>query len=321
MKAITRREWISSAAATALTGCRKREPVKPSPVLIARAAYSQDLYDVVQRMLAELRLDVRGARVVLKPNLVEFDERTTINTHPVVVHAVLEALLALGAKEVRIAEGPGHRRNTWELAEAAGYFETVPQFEARFTDLNVDEVVPVTLDRPRSKLRRLYLPRTVLDCDWLVSLPKMKTHHWVGATLSMKNLFGVVPGAIYGWPKNLLHWSGIAECIADLHRLFTGGQKRPRLFALVDGVVGMEGDGPIHGVPKPVGALVAGYDLVAVDAACCRIMRIEPRKIPYLLLEARPGALEPEAIQEIGEPIRAFETPFELIPQFRSLRL
>jgi uncharacterized protein (DUF362 family) len=83
----------------------------------------------------------------------------------------------------------------------------------------------------------------------------------------------------------------------------------------------MEGDGPIHGVPKPVGALVAGYDLVAVDAACCRIMRIEPRKIPYLLLEARPGALEPEAIQEIGEPIRAFETPFELIPQFRSLRL
>ena len=52
MKAITRREWISSAAATALTGCRKREPVKPSPVLIARAAYSQELYDVVRRMLA-----------------------------------------------------------------------------------------------------------------------------------------------------------------------------------------------------------------------------------------------------------------------------
>ena len=48
-------------------------------------------------------------------------------------------------------------------------------------------------------------------------MPKMKTHHWVGATLSMKNLFGVVPGGIYGWPKNVLHWSGLEESIADLH--------------------------------------------------------------------------------------------------------
>lgn len=322
MRTCTRRQWIAGSASAALAGCRKPAPVTPSPVSIARAEhYSQDLYELVRRMLAEQRLDLRGRRVVLKPNLVEFDSRTTINTHPLVVHAVMEAVLALGASEVRIAEGPGHRRNTWELAEAAGYFSTIPGFEKRFTDLNVDSVVPVTLERPRSKLRRIYLPRTALDCDVLISLPKMKTHHWVGATLSMKNLFGLVPGAVYGWPKNVLHWAGIAECIADLHRLFARAGARPRLFAIVDGIVGMEGDGPIHGKPKPAGVLVAGADLVAVDAACCRIMRIDPRKIPYLALEARPGALRPESIREIGERVDAVQTPFELIPQFRSLRL
>src|SRR4029077_14113847 len=124
-----------------------------------------------------------------------------------------------------------------------------------------------------SRLEKLYLPNTVLGVDLLVSMPKLKTHHWTGATLAMKNLFGVVPSGVYGWPKNVLHWAGIEECIADLHAAF------PRQFAIVDGIVGMEGDGPIQGVPKAAGVLVAGSDPVAVDATCCRIMHIDPDKI------------------------------------------
>ena len=107
-------------------------------------------------------------------------------------------------------------------------------------------------------------------------MAKMKTHHWTGATLSMKNLFGTVPSGVYGWPKNVLHWAGIEECIADLHAAF------PRQFAIVDGIVGMEGNGPIQGVPKRVGVLVAGSDPVSVDATCCRIMGLDPMQIGYL---------------------------------------
>lgn len=326
MKPWQRREWLAAAAGAAVAGCTRPKPGRPTTVSVVRVAgYSQQLYEVVRRLLAEHRLDVRGQRVVLKPNLVEFDAMTTINTHPMLVHAVLEAFRELGAAEVRIAEGPGHRRNTWELAEAAGYFSVVPRFEAQFTDLNVDDVARVTLAEPRSKLRELYLPRTALQCDWLVSLPKMKTHHWVGATLSMKNLFGLVPGGVYGWPKNILHWSGIAECIADLHRCFARqpeqSWRRPRLFAIVDGIVGMEGNGPIQGTPKRAGVLVAGADLPAVDAVCCRIMRLDPRRIPYLRLEAEPGWLEPDGVQVRGERVESVATPFEVIPQFASLRL
>lgn len=260
-------------------------------------------------------MDVRGKRVVLKPNLVEFDPGRSINTHPAVVRAAFEAFRAMGAADVRIAEGPGHRRNTRELAEAAGFPRAFPNFDTLFTDLNLDEVSRVPIHRPFSRLSELYLPQTALGADLLVSIPKMKTHHWVGATLSMKNFFGLVPGSVYGWPKNVLHWAGINQCIADLHGLF------PKHFCIVDGIVGMDGNGPIQGNQKPAGVLVAGSDMVAVDATCCRIMRLDPNKIQYLQLAQSRGGTNPNNIRQIGETIDSVQTPFELIPEWRSLRL
>jgi uncharacterized protein (DUF362 family) len=311
----------ATAGAALLAGCKPRGPAaaqaEPSRVSIVRApAYDQSLYDTMRRIVAVHRLDVRGRSVVLKPNLVEFEPENTINTHPLLVHATYEAFLAAGAASVRIAEGPGHRRNTLDLADAAGYFRIVPNFDDMFVDLNLDDVTRV---RPRSqfsRIEKLYLPNTVLGADLLVSMAKMKTHHWVGATLSMKNLFGTVPGAIYGWPKNVLHWAGIEECIADLHAAY------PRKFAIVDGIVGMEGNGPIQGVPKQVGVVVAGRDPLAVDATCCRVMRIDPFRIGYLRLAAADYTQIAEAnIVQTGERIAAVATPFALIPEFKSIRL
>jgi uncharacterized protein (DUF362 family) len=284
-------------------------------VSVVRAAYDQALYDTVRRLLVEHRVDVKGKRVVIKPNLVEFDPGTTINTHPRLVHATLEGFRAMGAADVRIAEGPGHRRVTMDLADAAGYFETFPHFEELFTDLNLDDVSRVLLHDPFSRLNSVYFPNTALGADLLVSLPKMKTHHWVGATLSMKNFFGLVPGGVYGWPKNVLHWAGIDECIADIHAAF------PRHFAIVDGVVGMDGNGPIQGNPKPVGVLVAGRDMTAVDATCCRVMHINPGGIQYLRLAAGPNRLAESSICQIGEPIKSVATPFKLMPHFQNLRI
>ena len=269
----------------------------------------------MQRIITEHRLDVRGKRVVLKPNLVEFDQNTVINTHPKMVHAALEAFRSAGAADVRVAEGPGHRRVTLDLADAAGYFSTFPKFESLFTDLNLDEVTKVNLVRPHSKLTSLYLPNTVLGCDLLVSMPKMKTHHWVGATLSMKNLFGLVPGGVYGWPKNVLHWAGIGESIADLHTLF------PRTFSIVDGIVGMEGIGPIQGTPRPMWIVVAGADPVAVDATCCRIMHIDPRRVSYLTLAAGEAQLREDLIPQAGEKIASVSVAFALLPSLESIRL
>jgi uncharacterized protein (DUF362 family) len=319
---LTRRQWIAgSAGATLLAGCNANRPpaapAAPPQVSILRApAYDQSVYQTMRRVLATHRLDVRGLTVVLKPNLVEFEPGSSINTHPLLVHAAYEAFLAAGAASVRIAEGPGHRRITLDLAEAAGFFRIVPKFEDVFVDLNVDDVTRV---RPRTQfsgLQKWYLPNTILGAGLLVSMPKMKTHHLVGATLSMKNLFGTVPGAIYGWPKNALHWAGIAECIADLHAIY------PRKFAIVDGIVGMDGNGPIQGDAKPLGIVVAGSDPLAVDATCCRVMRIDPFRVGYLRLAAADLThIADQSIVQTGETIASVATPFALVPGFRNLRL
>jgi uncharacterized protein (DUF362 family) len=148
-----------------------------------------------------------------------------------------------------------------------------------------------------------------------VSLARMKTHHWAGATLAIKNLFGVVPGALYGWPKNHLHQVGINRVAAELYRIL------PRSFAIVDGIVGMEGNGPVQGRPRPCGVVVMGADLAAVDATACRIMGIDPAKIEYLRQSAARGHVAERQIEQRGESIASVRTPFALIPEFQHVRL
>jgi uncharacterized protein (DUF362 family) len=321
---MTRRKFAGltvAAVAGTYVGMKLRRPEKlpdgpagTSAVAIMRArSYSDDL---VSRMIAGIRecgLDVRGKRVLLKPNLVEFDAATVINTDAAVIAAALETFQKLGAREVKIGEGPGHRRDTLDLADDAKYRATVPKFETIFTDLNRDDVSPIGSFAGESEF---YFPNTVLGADLIVSLAKMKTHHWAGATLSMKNFFGVVPGSVYGWPKNKLHYLGIAESIVALNRQF-----RNKAFAIVDGVVGMEGNGPIQGTPKPAGVLVMGRDLIAVDATCARIMGIDPEKMDYLRMAADLGHIHTGRIEQRGETIASVQTNFALMNEYQYLRL
>lgn len=299
------------------SGCSTiRRPRSAAKVSIVKASgYDVELYDSIRRILVEHRLSIAGKRIVLKPNLVEFNPHLPINTNPAFVLAALEAFRSLGAATVTIAEGPGHRRATLDMAESAGFFHAIKGFEDRFVDLNLDEVSRVKLLEPFSTLKSLYLPHTVLAADLLVSLPKMKTHHWAGATLSMKNLFGIVPGSIYGWPKNVLHWAGIDKAIADLHFAF------PKQFCLVDGIEAMEGNGPIQGTAKHVGAIVAGSHPPSVDATCCRIMGIDPQRLKYLELAASRSNLATWQPQQIGERVSDVASPFELHPELQHLRL
>jgi uncharacterized protein (DUF362 family) len=183
------------------------------------------------------------------------------------------------------------------------------------TDVSPTSIDDVARIAPFAGNNEIYLSRTALAADLIVSVARMKTHHWAGATLSMKNLFGVVPGALYGWPKNHLHQVGIGRCVAGLNRIF------PRRFAIVDGIVGMDGNGPIQGRARPCGVLVMGGDLAAVDATCCRIMGIDPAKIEYLQLASDHGHVREASIEQRGESIAQVQTPFELIPEFQHLRL
>jgi uncharacterized protein (DUF362 family) len=291
-------------------------------VVVARAAsYTDNLADNVRRGLAELGLGrswVRGRSVLLKPNLVEPSrDAPHINTHPAVVRAVAEVFLGWDAREVLVAEGQGHCRDTEWVLEQSGLGTVLDEARVPFVDLNHDDVVAVTNRLGFTQLHQLYLPRTLQRADLIVSLPKLKTHHWAGITASMKNLFGVMPGVCYGWPKNVLHQQGIPESILDINAAV-----RPHL-AIVDAIVGMEGDGPIMGTPKPLGLLIMGTNLPAVDATCARLMGLNPHRVAYLAAASgRLGPIAERHIHQRGEPIAALMQPFALLdhPSLASLR-
>ena len=318
---------MAGGAAAAGFACSRPDPWgaeavrKPatSPVAVLPASDYDEarLTEVVRSGIGMFELPVRDRRVVLKPNLVEFDPAGVINTHPALVAATIEAFRLEGAAEVVVAEGAGHRRDNEYLLEASGLAAQLRDTGARFVDLNHDSVRRVSLNTRFTELGELYLPETVLDADLFVSMPKLKTHHWAGVTLSMKNLFGIVPSAIYGWPKNVLHWAGLEGSILDINSALDV----PR-FNIVDGILGMEGNGPIQGEAREVGVLLFGRDPVAVDATGARLMGIDPAKVGYLsAADAFLGNIGGDALEQRGEAVSRFRTDFRVLPMFERIKM
>jgi uncharacterized protein (DUF362 family) len=286
-----------------------------SRVMIRRAAsYEQELGTIIYESLVEFALPVKDKVVLLKPNLVGLDPLGVMNTHPAVIAATRESFLRLGASQVLIGDGPAMDRDTEAILESVRLREFVGPLPRIFVDLNIDDVERVPLATKASRLKELYMPKTVLGADLVVSMPKLKTHHWAGVTLSLKNMFGTVPGSCYGWPKNVLHWAGIDNAILDINAAV-----KPD-FAIVDGIVGMEGNGPIQGTSKACGALIFGDDPVAVDATCCRVMGLLPERIKYLAAAGTMlGHINVDKIQQVGEVIAALRSKFAVVKEFSVL--
>jgi uncharacterized protein (DUF362 family) len=322
---LTRRDLLKALPLAAiLASCRRSPyrradfviPPRSAVALFAAPTYDVDLADVIRRGLRELGADVRGKSVLLKPNLVEYAEGTAINTHPLVVAGAAAAFLGAGAREVVVGEGPGHRRDIEYLLAVTGLSDQLKELRLRFVDLNHDDVTMTPLRSRFMGLNELAFSVDLLRSDFVVSMPKLKTHHWAAMTASMKNFFGVVPGAVYGWPKNILHVHGIENSILDLNATI-----RPH-FAIVDGVVAMEGDGPIMGKPRAMGFIAMGSDLVAVDATCARVIGFDPAKIGYLSEASRfLGNLDERRIDQRGEPVARYRTRFEVLEQFKGLQV
>lgn len=286
-------------------------------VFQARApSYEADLLGLLReglRAFPAVLARARGGHVVLKPNLVEVHPDRPINTDPRFIAAVAAAFLEEGAGRVTVAEGAGHTRDAEYLLERTGLEDRLRPLGVPFVDLNVDEPAWVRPPANLTKLGQLPVARTVMQADLFVSLPKLKTHHWAGVTLSMKNLFGTVPGHVFGWPKNPLHWAGIHNSIVDLWSAIRPG------FAIVDGIVGMEGDGPIMGSAVPMGLLAMSDNLPALDAHLTRLMALRPEKLRWFRQTlALGGTLSPRRIERLGDGVEV--RPFAVLDHLSTLR-
>ena len=311
--------WLGMAYGSGmLSGCSAK-PQKVETFIGKAESYETDIASLIRSGFRELKVtegEIRGKRILLKPNMVETPRGAIhVVTHPAVVRAAAEVFLGLGAAQVIVGEGPGHCRDTYMILEDSGFDYVFRDKRVTFVDLNYDEWLAVPNAGRASNLSSFALPRTLKQVDWIVSMPKLKTHHWAGVTLSMKNLFGTLPGMFYGWPKNVLHVAGINESIIDINSTL-----RPH-FAIVDGIVGMEGDGPIMGVAKKAGVIVMGRNLPAVDATCARLMGIDPFKIKYLsAANGKLGPLKESLILQRGENWQSVRTNFQLLDYIQAHR-
>lgn len=322
---ISRRKLLIGAGA-ALAGAAALPLVRralrmTAPVFVARGQrYDGPLVQTIRDGLVATGLKpggLRGKTVLLKPNLVEPTRACPqMTTHPAVVVAAAEVFRQWGAQVV-VGEGPGHMRDTEMALIESGMQDALESGQLDFVDLNYSQVGWTRNGGRASSLKGFYFPQQVVEADLIVSMPKMKTHHWVGYTGALKNLYGVIPGIKYGWPKNVLHYNGIPQTIFDINASL------PKAVAIVDGIMAMEGDGPIMGSAKPMGLLVVGTNSTAVDATLGRLMGFDPAKVSYLKLAAnRLGPVEEDAIEQRGERWQSLVKPFTIIdePHLKSLR-
>jgi uncharacterized protein (DUF362 family) len=292
-----------------------RRPLRSRVAILPVTQYSEKLSGVLWDGLKLFNLDVSGKSVLLKPNLVDYIPEAEINTHPLLVAAAAECFRRLGAKRVTVAEGPGHQRDTQLVVQATGLEQYLKEQRIPFVDLNRDEVVKVRLRADYSRLKHLWLPCTVFQADFIVSMPKVKTHHWSGVTLSTKNMFGVVPGVKYGWPKNLMHWHGIQQSIVDLVATVHIH------FVIADAIICMEGNGPLAGSARQLDRIVLSDDPVAADATCARLMGLLPERVTHIAETAKfLGNVSTTRIDQLGASVLTPPAPFQTVQEFEHLR-
>ena len=228
-----------------------------------------------------------GQRVLIKPNLLTAVEpETAIVTHPAVVEAVVRLVGEAGGHAV-IADSPGSSTpyavtGLQRIYAGIGLLDVAERTGA---ELNLD-ISTVHVTHPQGViLREFNVIRPAVDADVVISIPKLKTHMLTALTGATKNMFGLLPG------RDKPRYHGRFPLVRDFAEMLLDilSFARPAL-TIMDGITGLEGNGPgSHGVPRHVGVLLASPDSVALDAAACQLIGLNPRRVPMLALAQARG--------------------------------
>ena len=266
-----------------------------------------------------------GNVILIKPNVHgahPLEDHITVD--PRLVAAVVKKCKKAGAKEVLVGEAPSLGADTMFCFEISGMKEAVEAAGARLVDLETDEYISTKI--PQGKiLKSIDRPKTFINCDVVISMPVMKTHHGTKVTGSLKNMMGTLNRT----GKNLVHQVGLDEAIADINKT-----RKPDLV-VADMIVAMEGEGPIAGrtvtiqpdgsrwIRETVGGILVPMDLIVVskdpvanDATCCRIMKINPEEVFHLQFayEHGLGNIGVDQIEVRGKQIEEVARAFLLPP-------
>jgi uncharacterized protein (DUF362 family)/Pyruvate/2-oxoacid:ferredoxin oxidoreductase delta subunit len=261
--------------------------------------------------ITSLRIE-RGARVLIKPNfLAPAKPHRAMTTHPLVLKTVVEYVLAKGGR-VLIADSPG-MGSFDRLLREGGYREALKGLDVDIRSFR--KTIKVDIGEPFGPSD---IAREAMESPVVINLPKLKTHSMMLLTLGVKNLFG----CIVGLTKPEWHMrSGVdrrlfARLLVQIDRAVNPA------VTLVDGILGMEGQGPgKSGTPRFLGILAAGESTLAVDAALCRFVGLQPEELPTHQVASEMGCL-PKKISISGDfsPVSHFSLPVLAPLTFGPLR-
>lgn len=262
-----------------------------------------DKYDVksleylIRDAINELELDLHTKKTaILKPNIViAAKPSSAIITHPAVVESLINVLKEYGFKNIIIGEGPGVGADEIKAFELSGYNKLAAKKNVKLINLNKADRIEL-----KWKYGTIKIPKIVHEADLYINIPKMKTHGQTAVTLAMKNQKGILSRG----DKQKFHKLGLHEPLVELAKVV-----KPHLV-VVDAIEGMEGEGPLNGKKKKVGALVIGTNQVETDVVCCDIMGIDYKKVEHIY-EGIKQNIGPEIPNLAGVDIKEFRVNFK----------
>lgn len=233
-------------------------------------------------------------RVLIKPNLiVPRPPQVPAQTHPEVIYAAARIVKDFGAT-VLVGDSPAWS-NTRGCLKALGVDQRLESLGVQIVQL--DQPVKMTIDAAR-----VGISKVALEADAIINLPKLKAHQQLGATFAIKNMYGCIAG-LAGKEKAYWHFARGKEKALFCRMLAEIYQKLNPVLNIIDGIVGMEGAGPIRGQPRQVGYLIAGINPVACERVCCELVGIDPVDLPLLTAACEAGlGLLDEPLDVLGDP-------------------
>ena len=239
--------------------------------------------------------------ILVKPNFFNSSPSSSGTTTDLSLVREIVRSLSDSGKKVMIGESSGGER-TEDVFRKLG----LSSFDAELINFDTCERVDVTSPTGYI-LKSLSIPKPALDCDLILSVPKIKTHASTLVSLGVKNSFALIPFH----QRQIAHLEGLDKAIVDVFSFFADKYR-----VLVDALVGLEGPlGPTSGAPVPLGLLISGKNAVRADAACCRVMGVSPEQVPHLAI-AKNAHLGDFDFQVVGSQIETVRRPFRMPPFF-----
>ena len=268
--------------------------VEQKTVNIFRA--KDDVSEVVKEAVDNSGLHGKR-KIFIKPNLSHPEYLPGVVTSPELMQQLV-GLLRDGNSEVIVGESNGFNYPCWTAFDKTGVEAAVKAAGGSVINLSEDKVVEVKF-QGSTPLKRLFLPKTLLDADAVVDLPLMKTHEFMAFSGAIKNLFGCVPSN-----KRIYLHPYLPEVLYRLYNLL-----RPQL-TIMDARIGIEGNGPTKGKPVKMGLMLSGSDALAVDVTAAKVMMLNWKETYLGYIADKTGLREGDLSVE-GLPIAMVEHKFE----------